>query len=601
MLQLIPKKIKVLLMLFLLSLIKTGIIEAQQNKDSLDYYNSKLQNENQLSLDSVVYYYKKARGFTNVYKKIHLLRNEANYLRKKGIKESSFRKISEALELAKTNRLKVTEGIIYLGVSHHYYHFNQFEPSYTAIFKSKELLEEVSDEEINQYNSNNTNDFTKEELLELVLFNIGTIALDNDDLEKAEQHFNESLTYSIKHDIKQGVIDAKLNLASLLHNRKRYIESNKAFDQLLVEYSMSKIDESLVYYNIASNYRELRDFIQAKDAIIQAIDLSTEIEDTIQLIDLYYQKSRIEKALKNYSNERQLLEESLQGAERIDDHPFKVELYQALAECEMATSHPEKANKWYQKMIILKDSLSNQDNYNLYQRIKLENKLSVQEKKNVQNLKIIENDKSLTRSFKLISILGILLVIVLIYALISSKKNYNRKIQLAQEKSKLEKATIEYERFQEEIETKRIQEDLKTKKRELMLSLLHAKKRKKKLKIIIKEFNGVENKSVINKRDIQLLKEFIINQDKDLDNNEEIQQKIVNTHKGFFTKLINEYPALTKTELKVLVYIRIGLETKEIADTQFVSIDAIRKTRHRIRKKLNLETKESLDKFILKY
>jgi DNA-binding CsgD family transcriptional regulator len=47
--------------------------------------------------------------------------------------------------------------------------------------------------------------------------------------------------------------------------------------------------------------------------------------------------------------------------------------------------------------------------------------------------------------------------------------------------------------------------------------------------------------------------------------------------------------------------LRVGLSTKEIADVQYVSIDAIRKSRYRIRKKLNLDSKESLEKFILKF
>ncbi len=69
----------------------------------------------------------------------------------------------------------------------------------------------------------------------------------------------------------------------------------------------------------------------------------------------------------------------------------------------------------------------------------------------------------------------------------------------------------------------------------------------------------------------------------------------------FFNIMLHDFPNLTQTELKILAYIRINLSTKEIADIQNVSLDAIRKTRYRIRKKLELKPKQSLEKFILQY
>jgi len=592
-----PKKIGCLL----LFLFCTTYVVAQENKDSLDFYILKLKNENLLELDSVVYYYKKSRGFADIYKQIYLLRKEANSLRKRGVEKAAYRRISKALELAKTNNLKVTEGIIYLDVSHHFYHFNQYEPAYKAIFKSKEILESISDEELNQYNSHNTIGFTRGELLDPVLFNIGTIALDNDDLEKAEQHFYESLNYAIKQGDKQGIIDAKLNLASLEHNRKKYKESNKAFDQLLAGDSLLKSDESLIYYNKALNYIEIEDFIQAEGAIVKAIELSVEIGDSIQLIDLYYHKSRIEKAFKNFSNEKQLLEKSLQGAEKIDDHLFKVKLFQALATCEIATNNLEQATNWYQKMIALRDSLGEQDNDNLYKTIELENKLSTEEKQNEQILKIIDSEKSNARLFKVSFLLGSLLIIVLVYALIYSKNNYNKKIQLAKEKSKLEKATIKHKRLQDEVETRMIQDGLNAKKRELLLALMFTKKHKEKLKLIGAKIDKLSGNSIITKDHLNDLKAFIVEKSIELDTEEDVQKKIVNTHKDFFNKLLVDFPKLTQTELKILAYIRVNMNTKDIAQVQNVSIDAVRKMRYRIRKKLELTPKQSLEKFILQY
>ena len=87
----------------------------------------------------------------------------------------------------------------------------------------------------------------------------------------------------------------------------------------------------------------------------------------------------------------------------------------------------------------------------------------------------------------------------------------------------------------------------------------------------------------------------------ELNGEENVQQQLVNTHKDFFHKLLQDYPKLTKTELKILAYLRVGLTTKEIAEVQYVSVDAIRKSRYRIRKKMSLSSEDSLENLILQY
>jgi DNA-binding CsgD family transcriptional regulator len=602
MLLLNPKNIKSLLFVLVAVIVRITHANAQQfNKDSLDYYIQKLKNEKQLPIDSVIYYYNKSIDFADIHKKIILLRKEATYLREKGLKESSFQKINEVLELSKKHKLPVIEGLAYLGLSHHYYHFNQFEAAYKAIYKSKEIVESISEKDIESYNTHNDYKYSRETLLEPILFNIGTIALDNDDLDKAEHHFEESLNFAIESNDKQAILDAKINLAGVLHSRNKYIESNKAFRKLLHDSPISESDMSLIFYNIALNYIKTDNLPKAKESIDKSIEFAEKINDNVQLIDLYYHKSRIEKRLKNYVNEKLLLNKSLEGAIEIDDFLFEIDLYKALAECEIALNNPKAAIQWYQKMNILKDKQTKINDNNLYKRIELENKLMVHKKWNDNQLLIIKNEKAHTRLLIWAIVFGVLFSIMLTYALLATKKNNYKKLKLLKQNTKIKEISLENKRIKEEIETTKMQEELVNKKRELMLSLLHSKKRKQKLTRIVKEFEMIENKSIINKTDIQYLKKYIIKQSDDLDNNEEIQQKIVNTHKGFFTKLINDYPDLSKTEIKVLAYMRVGLETKEIAEAQFVSIDAIRKARYRIRKKLNLDSKESLEKFILKY
>ena len=82
------------------------------------------------------------------------------------------------------------------------------------------------------------------------------------------------------------------------------------------------------------------------------------------------------------------------------------------------------------------------------------------------------------------------------------------------------------------------------------------------------------------------------------DNWEIFKQKFSTVHKDFFDKLKAAHPEITKTELKFCAYLRIHMTSKQIASAMDISMEAIRKNRYRIRKKLGLKTEESLEEYI---
>ncbi len=66
-----------------------------------------------------------------------------------------------------------------------------------------------------------------------------------------------------------------------------------------------------------------------------------------------------------------------------------------------------------------------------------------------------------------------------------------------------------------------------------------------------------------------------------------------------FTKnLLQQYPYLTKNDLKHIAYLKLNLSSKEISNIQGVSIRAVQTAHYRLKKKLNLNSEESLVNFI---
>ncbi len=72
-------------------------------------------------------------------------------------------------------------------------------------------------------------------------------------------------------------------------------------------------------------------------------------------------------------------------------------------------------------------------------------------------------------------------------------------------------------------------------------------------------------------------------------------------HQNFFKRLMENYPELTQSDLKLCAYLRMNLSTKEIAPLLNISIRGVEARRYRLRKRLNLDHDANLVEFLLQF
>ena len=77
-----------------------------------------------------------------------------------------------------------------------------------------------------------------------------------------------------------------------------------------------------------------------------------------------------------------------------------------------------------------------------------------------------------------------------------------------------------------------------------------------------------------------------------------IKQNIEQVNFEFIKKLKTAHPELTKTDVEICSLIRIGLNRKEVANLRNTSLEAVKSSRFRIKKKLGLTPEASLDEYI---
>ncbi|TPN82834.1 tetratricopeptide repeat protein [Aquimarina algicola] len=87
---------------------------------------------------------------------------------------------------------------------------------------------------------------------------------------------------------------------------------------------------------------------------------------------------------------------------------------------------------------------------------------------------------------------------------------------------------------------------------------------------------------------------------KDDDNWENFRKYFEEIHEDFYSTIKKKYPTITAKELRLIALLKLNLTSKEIGTLLNISADGVKKARYRLRKKMNLTTKESLQDHITK-
>lgn len=427
----------------------------------------------------------------------------------------------------------------------------------------------------------------------------------NDSLALAAHYANISKAYQSSGDFDKAI--ESLELASLLFEKKL---DTIGWTNCLVDLSNTSLG--------LKKYEESRKYIE------KAFELALLTEDSVSqghillhIGNIDREERNLKKALNNYLRGLELAKSKY--VEQIDLYVLK-----NIADIYAKNGQFTQAYPYMNRYYTLKDSISGEGIRNKISALQHDTKIKEQkaeqdfEKQRYQNIVLVY---SIVILFSLFLILSMwLLYRNKVKSLRISRMKNNRleekvktekellKLQNNQYKKEIEAKAqlqkLESQQFEFELQSKRELEILKSKQfememdaknRELVginLQLLSKNKMVDEIEEIVKKksdnmessFNELKNTIRMNR-----------NQDEDWEQFKKVFEKI---HPDFFEILIEEYPNLTKTEIRVCAYIRIKMGIDQIADLLNVSHQSVITSRYRIRKKIQLKREEDLDEFI---
>lgn len=436
-----------------------------------------------------------------------------------------------------------------------------------------------------------------------------------EDLKKKE-YYVEDPEYKEAVDLKMVPILIRIAYIEYILGKHKEALEHRLEAYELIKNKGNKYEEGDIFRAIGDSYCQTGEYKKSEEYYLKAIDLFRSIKNEVQEASLLSGIALTYLNRKQYNKALQYNKKALTLAEQNESKSILLSTLNDIGATYIELKKPEKALPYLNRSVNLADSIGNlkklkraylkrSETYTALNNslnalndfkahVKINDSLSsIEKNRKIQELYIInetekkeqqiQNQKNeiellATReklnNFQLI-LLALALALTLIVAYAFYQRNKNNK--LAKEKAVAE---------------------LNFKTNELTTYALHLAKKNEVL-------NDLKEKAKALKADAdadpgyQMLIQTI-NFDLQDDNNwENFSRYFEQVHKGFNTKAQKQFPNVTKNDLRLMALLKMNLTSKEIANVLNISSGGIKKARQRLRKKMEINSNESLEAVII--
>jgi len=420
------------------------------------------------------------------------------------------------------------------------------------------------------------------------LTNIGNLYLDKGDPFRALDYYNRAIhPAKVKAD-NYRMISRYQNLADAYSMLKDYQNSS-----LFLEKAINLAEKSDDKLQLASCYAQVGNLHIVNG--LQDIGISY-LKKSIELFHSVGSKSEEAESLVKLAN-AELKEGKINDAfqhaeegERLATNTGTIKIIFSASSCLAALwerkGDTQKSLSYFKKAFKLKDSLFSVEKNRAIEeieagftrtRLESENKLLAQTGKLQQQSLRIRN--ILVFSLSLCLFLS-MLVIWLVYIRHIDSKSIAKREEVVRQK-----------------EIEKLNENLLFKERELTSKTLYITQKNNLLQKLIEELGELKDEPGNTRNKVDRLQHELKNE---LSPNswKEFEVQFNDVHPGFQNQILEKFPDLSPTERRLCAFLRLDMNTCEIASLTGQSFKSLEVARTRIRKKLGLSREENLTNFI---
>jgi len=384
---------------------------------------------------------------------------------------------------------------------------------------------------------------------------------------------------------------------------------------------LGKLDSALVYYNKSSTY--LKDipelnfhnvnniatiFLEQKHpkkallAFQETLTFSYTINDKKGEAIALANMGIAHRQLKQYDKAFSLSKQALSISKKLGYSRITYDIYKDIAETYQELKQNDSANSYFQKYHTLKNLTQNDASQRKIAELQV---LYQSERKNRQLIENEEQIRKLEKQKKIdqlwIFVIGLVLVSLIslggmLFVWLSLKNRQKKALNLKNEELlQTQRLVLQKELEKKELITEHLQQELEYKNKDLTNFALDIARKNEFTSKILNELRRMDTGR--NKKLRELISyttnHFQIN--KTL---EKLQFEVEKVNQEFYSTLTQKHPSLTPHEHSLCAFIRLNLNTKDIAAIRNVEIKSVEMSRYRLRKKLKISPEVNLSLFL---
>ena len=413
--------------------------------------------------------------------------------------------------------------------------------------------------------------------------NLALIALENNNFNEAQDHFNTSYLLRKKSNKVEDIIYSHLGFLTVNMHKDDLFKINFHFNKIEKLYELEKVNytpkellTSFLLRNYGYAYSIMGDYYKGKENYTAAIDYYKQALNLLErfpvelpqlqvnVAESYLALNDMEKAMSSAQNN--LIE--IRGNFFAEEKKRNFLVLESIYEYNSDNINLIKVKDSLIKIVSFGATLNLGDKFN-----ELESNILLSKKRSELN-----ESKIKYNTYLFILIIG---STILLFSLISLRLNFNL------QKEKSEKIISE---------KKYIEASLEHKKMELVNKSNYISQRNKNLNYILESVDKVDNSD--KNESTHIIKEKIALILKSENINNRFEKQFEEVYPGFFKDLIARSSHLSQNDLRLCAYLKMNQSTKEIAQLSGVSIRTIESQKYRLKKKFNLSKEENLIHFL---
>ena len=413
----------------------------------------------------------------------------------------------------------------------------------------------------------------------IAIGDIGRIEMLRGNYDAAMKPLEESLNAFKELNNDKWIAVMYMEVGNLNWYKEDYDAAIKNYEHSLIYSKKMNRDDFIAsnYSNIASIYSIKGNHDKALKLLEKTLEVTKKIGPTFNLINRYNRIGNVAIRTKNYKKAIKNYSKGIALADSIKAFDIIRDSYHGRSRAFEKAGNYRAALRDQRQYQTFQDSVFNQNKAKQIDELKTQYETEKKEQqiilqnKEIDLLKQKEKNNNLQR---LLLGIGLLLSIIGIYAVRQKLK-----------RNKLEKEKLDNE--------------LAFKKKELTTHALHLAKKNEVLEGLkqkAKEFNASPDNNQNGYQQLIRTINFDLKDDNNWDNFSMYFQEV---HKDFNNIIKQKYPEVTPNELRLMSLLKMNLSSKEIANILNISPAGIKKARYRLRKKLNINTDDSLQDLIL--